>query len=41
MGLPLAKGFVEANGGHFEMVSRKNEGTSARIVFPPRLVEHQ
>ena len=41
MGLPLAKGFVEANGGHFEMVSRKNEGTSARIVFPPRLVERQ
>ncbi len=41
MGLPLAKGFVEANGGHFEMVSRKNEGTSARVVFPPRLVEIQ
>lgn len=41
MGLPLAKGFVEANGGHFEMVSRKEEGTSARIVFPPRLVERQ
>ena len=39
MGLPLAKGFVEANGGHFEMVSRKNEGSSARIVFPPRVVE--
>jgi len=39
MGLPLAKGFIDANGGHFEMVSRKNEGTSARIVFPPRLVE--
>ena len=41
MGLPLAKGFVEANGGHFEIVSRKKEGTSARIVFPPRLVERQ
>ena len=39
MGLPLAKGFVEANGGHFEIVSRKSEGTSARIVFPPRIVE--
>ena len=41
MGLPLAKGFVEANGGHFEIVSRKTEGTSARIVFPPRIVESQ
>jgi len=39
MGLPLAKGFVEANGGQFEIVSQKSEGTSARIVFPPRIVE--
>jgi two-component system cell cycle sensor histidine kinase PleC len=41
MGLPLAKGFIEANGGHFEIVSRKNEGTNAGIVFPPRLVERE
>ena len=39
MGLPLAKGFIEANGGHFDLVSKKREGTNARIVFPPRLVE--
>lgn len=38
MGLPLARGFIEANGGHFEIVSRKNEGTNAGIVFPPRFV---
>jgi len=39
MGLPLAKGFIEANGAYFEIISRKTEGTSASIVFPPRLVE--
>ena len=39
MGLPLAKGFIDANGGHFDLVSKKGEGTNARIVFPPRLVE--
>ncbi len=33
MGLPLAKGFIEANGGTFEIVSRKNEGTNVRIIF--------
>jgi len=39
MGLPLAKGFIEANGANFEIVSRKFEGTNARIVFPPKSVD--
>jgi|GEM_PF-2915971 len=34
MGLPLAKGFVEANRARFEMTSEKGLGTIARIVFP-------
>ena len=35
MGLPLAKGFIEANEARFELSSEKNLGTIARIVFPP------
>ena len=35
MGVPLAKGFVEANRGRFELSSEKGLGTMARIVFPP------
>ena len=41
MGLPLAKGFVEANGARFEMASEKRVGTSIRVVFPPILVGAQ
>ena len=40
MGLPLAKGFIEANRARFEMTSEKGLGTIARLVFPPnRVVE--
>ncbi len=38
MGVPLAKGFVEANQARFELLSDKGIGTTARIVFPPRRV---
>ena len=38
MGLPLAKGFIEANGGKFEILSRKSEGTITRITFSPRVL---
>jgi len=35
MGVPLAKGFVEANKARFELTSEKGLGTIARIVFAP------
>lgn len=38
MGLPLAKGFIEANRARFEMTSEKGLGTIARLVFPPNRV---
>jgi len=34
MGVPLAKGFVEANRARFDLTSEKGLGTVARIVFP-------
>lgn len=37
MGLPLAKGFVEANGARFEIRSEKGLGTIARVICPPTL----
>ncbi len=38
MGLPLAKGFIEANSGTFEILSRKSEGTVTRITFSSRVL---
>lgn len=35
MGVPLAKGFVEANKARFELTSEKGLGTIARVVFGP------
>ena len=35
MGVPLAKGFVEANHARFELSSEKGLGTIGRVVFPP------
>ncbi len=35
MGVPLAKGFIEANRARFELSSDKGLGTIARVVFPP------
>lgn len=35
MGVPLAKGFIEANRARFELTSEKEVGTIARVVFPP------
>ncbi len=40
MGLPLAKGFIEANRARFEFTSEKHLGTIARIVFPPNRIAH-
>ena len=37
MGLPLAKGLVEANGARFELRSETGLGTIARIICPPTL----
>jgi len=38
MGVPLAKGFIEANSARFELTSEKGLGTIARVVFPPNRV---
>ena len=38
MGVPLAKGFIEANAARFELTSEKGLGTIARVVFPPNRV---
>lgn len=35
MGVPLAKGFIEANHARFELTSEKGLGTIGRVVFPP------
>lgn len=35
MGVPLAKGFIEANRAHFDLSSEKGLGTIGRVVFPP------
>lgn len=40
MGLPLAKGFIEANRARFEFTSEKHLGTIARIIFPPSRIAH-
>ena len=34
MGVPLAKGFIEANRARFDLTSEKGLGTIARVVFP-------
>lgn len=38
MGVPIAKGFVEANRARFELTSEKGLGTIARVIFPPNRV---
>ena len=38
MGVPLAKGFIEANRARFELTSEKGLGTIGRVVFPPNRV---
>jgi len=35
LGLPLAKAFVELQGGHLQITSTPGTGTTARILFPP------
>ncbi len=36
LGLPIAKALVDLHGGHLEIVSVKNEGTSVTVTLPPR-----
>ena len=36
LGLPIAKALVELHGGHIDIVSTKNEGTSVAVMLPPR-----
>jgi two-component system cell cycle sensor histidine kinase PleC len=35
LGLPITKRFIEAHGGRLTLESRKGEGTSATLWFPP------
>jgi signal transduction histidine kinase len=36
--LPLVNAFIALHGGHLELVSEPNVGTTATIVFPARRV---
>jgi signal transduction histidine kinase len=38
LGLPITKGLVEAHGGTLTISSRVGEGTTVRVVLPPRLM---
>jgi len=38
LGLPLVNAFIALHGGHLELVSEPNVGTTATIVFPARRV---
>ncbi|CAO3399606.1 hypothetical protein [Azospirillum palustre] len=38
LGLPLTKRLIELHGGRLDVVSRRDEGTTISLVFPPRRV---
>ena len=38
LGLPLTKRLIELHGGRMDVVSRRDEGTTISLVFPPRRV---